>query len=41
MQVGMATLGTTSGPHMVSDLKLLEKGRNPDGMNSLVEHFQV
>ena len=33
MQVGMATLETTSVSHMVSDLRILNKGRNPDGMN--------
>ncbi len=33
MQVDMTTLEITSGPHMVSELKLLKKGRNPDGMN--------
>ena len=33
MLVCMATLETTSGPPMVPYLKLLNKGRNPDGMN--------
>ncbi len=32
----MVTLETTSGPHMVSDLKLLNKGRNPNGINFML-----
>ena len=41
MQVCMGTLETTSGPLKVSDLEMLNKGRNPGGMIKAGERIEI